>query len=181
MKQYHCVKKWKAHFKHTHSNTSLNTSCTLIWTMKAFLSGWYSREKWRVPSLPSLSSPWTFSTAGVGAWLERALEGDGRSRRSITPGWVNPAWGDGSSRSGELRTFWWWWWNGLVVKFPFRSRFSRSKCRDGLEPFGLDAGLLVPFGFTGDSVFPLTSVLLVSLVAVVAGEANFFLPLRLSG
>lgn len=160
----------------------LNIYSTLIWTMNAFLSSWYSREKWRVPSPASLSSPWGLSTAGVGAWLERVLDGEGRSRRSITPGWVNPAWGEGSSRSGELRSFW-WWWNGLVVKLPFRSRFSRSRWRVGLEPFGLDASLSVPAAFTGGAVwqFPLTSVLLVSLAAVVGGAANFFLPLRLSG
>lgn len=159
-----------------------NTFDTLIWTMNAFFSGWYSREKWRVPRPASFSSPWSLSTAGVGAWLERVLDGEGRSRRSITPGWVNPAWGEGSSRSGELRTFWWWWWKGLVVKLPLRSRFSRSKWRAGLEPFGLETSLLVPDGLIGAVwQFPLTSVLLVSVVVGVAGAANFFLPLRLSG
>lgn len=150
--------------------------------MNAFFSCWYSREKWRVPRPFSFSSTWALSTPGVGAWLERLLNGEGRSWRSIAPGWVNPACGEGSSRSGEHLTFWWWWWKGLVVKLPLRSRFSRSKCRAGLEPFGLVASLLVLDGLIGVVwQFPLTSVLPASLTVVVAAAANFFLPLRLSG
>lgn len=165
-----------------HVSTYANTH-TFIWTMKAFLSGWYSKEKWRVPRPPSLSSPCGLSMAGVGAWLERVLDGEERSRQSITPGWVNPACGEGNSRSGELRTFWWWWWNGLVVKLPFRSRFSRSRCRAVLESFGLEASLPVPVRVTGEAMwqFPLMSVLLVSFAVAAAAAANFFLLLRLSG
>ena len=147
---------------------------TLMWTMNAFLSGWYSREKWRVPTPLSFSSPRGLSTAGAGAWLVKLLDGDGRPWRSTAPGWVKPAWGEGSSRSGELRTVCcWWWWNGLVVKFPFRSRFSRSSWRAGL------VSLLAVLISDGVWQFPLMSVLLTSPAAAVA--ANVFLPLRPSG
>lgn len=159
----------------------INKKQTLIWTMKAFFSGWYSREKCSVPRPPSFSSPWGLSTAGVGAWLETVLDGEVRSTEA---GWENPAWGDGNSSSGELRTFWWWWWNGLVVMLPFRSRFSRSKCSACLDPFvGLSAILFVPPGLNGGVVlqFPLMSVLEASFDVELTDAANFFLPLRLSG